>query len=85
MADRERLLAWANMIVRLLEETELWDDVYIAIAAHMTLREIFSELIERGCIAEDEAWELGIHPDSIEIPGSPVVKSPSNVLPLRRV
>jgi hypothetical protein len=32
MADR--LLAWARMIVSILEEAEMWDDVYIAIAAH---------------------------------------------------
>jgi len=45
MADRERLVAWAQMMVSLLEEAELWDDIYIALAGHLTLREIFEALI----------------------------------------
>ena len=55
MADRDRLVAWARMIVSILEEAEMWDDVYIAIAAHLTLRELYSTLIEWALITEEEA------------------------------
>ena len=87
MADRERLVAWAQMIVSLLEEAELWDDIYIAIAGHLTLREIFDALIERGLITEDEGRELGIHPDVVpaSLPDAPAPAFPSNVLPMRRI
>src|SRR4051812_10509370 len=47
------------MIVSILEEAEMWDDVYIAIAAHLTLRELYSTLIERALITEEEARESG--------------------------
>jgi hypothetical protein len=84
MADR--LLAWARMIVSILEEAEMWDDVYIAIAAHLTLRELYSTLIERALITEEEARESGIHPGSIEqmIPGPSSRGMRNNVFTLRR-
>src|SRR5947209_15670523 len=87
MADRERLVAWARMMVSLLEEAELWDDIYIALAGHLTLREIFEALIERGLITEDEGRELGIHPDAVpaSLPDVPGPAFPSNVLPMRRI
>ena len=86
MADRDRLVAWARMIVSMLDEVELWDDIYIAIAAHLTLREIFTTLLERTLITEEEARELGIHPDSIQSPAAEAsTRSPrSNVFPLRQ-
>ena len=84
-ADRDRLVAWA-MIVSILEEAEMWDDVYIAIAAHLTLRELYSTLIERALITEEEARESGIHPGSIEqmIPGPSSRAMRNNVFTLRR-
>jgi hypothetical protein len=86
MADRDRLVAWARMIVSILEEAEMWDDVYIAIAAHLTLRELYSTLIERALITEEEARESGIHPGSIEqmIPGPSSRGMRNNVFTLRR-
>jgi hypothetical protein len=86
MADRDQLVAWARMIVSMLEEAELWDDVYIAIAGHLTLREIFSALIERELITEEEARELGIHPDDV-MPPVQSLRTPmggDNVVPMRR-
>jgi hypothetical protein len=73
------------MIVSMLDEAELWDDVYITIAGHLTLREIFSALIERDLITEEEARELGIHPDVVSPSLSLVsVRSErSNVVPIR--
>jgi hypothetical protein len=86
MADRDQLVAWARMIVSMLEETELWDDVYVAIAGHLTLREIFSALVERELITEEEARELGIHPDAIAPPVAGIRTRPAanNVVPMRR-
>jgi hypothetical protein len=86
MADRDRLIAWAQMIVSMLEQAELWDDIYIAIAAHLTLREIFSTLVARTLITEEEARELGIHLDSIQLPApeSSTRGARNNVFPLRR-
>jgi hypothetical protein len=86
MADRDQLVAWARMIVSMLEEAELWDDVYIAIAGHLTLREIFSALLERDLITEEEARELGIHPDDVTPPVQSARTRPggSNVVPMRR-
>jgi hypothetical protein len=86
MADRDQLVAWARMIVSMLEEAELWDDVYIAIAGHLTLREIFSALIERELITEEEARELGIHPDDVMPPVKSVRTQTggNNVVPMRR-
>jgi hypothetical protein len=85
MADRDRLVAWARMIVSMLDEAELWDDVYITIAGHLTLREIFNALIERDLITEEEARELGIHPDLVS-PSLSLVSARSersNVVPIR--
>jgi hypothetical protein len=85
VADRDKLLAWARMIVSMLDEAELWDDVYITIAAHLTLREIFDALIERALISEEEAKELGIHPDDVapSLSVVPTRNGRSNVVPLR--
>lgn len=74
------------MIVSMLEEAELWDDVYIAIAGHLTLREIFSALLERELITEEEAREFGIHPDDV-MPPVQSLRTPmggDNVVPMRR-
>ena len=86
MADRDRLVAWARMIVSMLEEVEMWDDVYIAIAAHLTLREIYNTLIDRALITEEETQKSGIHPGSIEqmIPGPSSRAMRNNVFRLRR-
>jgi hypothetical protein len=50
------------------------------------LREIFSALIERELITEEEARELGIHPDDV-MPPVQSLRTPmggDNVVPMRR-